>query len=231
MTKAILSDKYPQFSAALREHGYETIPSERVERFIPYERDHADMQCLILDDTAFVLSCCRRLAEALSVRYNVVLCADDIGADYPRNVALNAAAVGKNVICNVNALDDCVKQYCNSHGYTLIHVKQGYAKCSCAIVSDNALITADQGICRALQGSEIDVLPIGKGSVRLDGANCGFIGGASGYDNKTKTLYFCGDICRHPDYKRIERFCEKHGTKIVSLTDDDLTDIGGVLFC
>ncbi len=231
MSKAILSTQYPQFADRLHALGYEIIPSETVDRFISYEQDHADMQCLILDDTAFVLSCCKALANDLKSAYNVVLCADDIGHDYPENVPLNAAQVGKTLICRTDTLDDKVQSYCAEHDYRLLHVRQGYAKCSCAVVSENAIITADQGIIRSLKGSKIKVLPIGQGRIRLDGADCGFIGGASGYDKNNHTLYFTGDIRKHPDYEQIIDFCDKAGTIIVSLTDDELVDIGGIIFC
>ena len=231
MSKAILSAKYPQFAERLTELGYEIIPSETVDRFISYEQDHADMQCLILDDTAFVLSRCKALANALKSAYNVVLCADDISGEYPRNVALNAAQVGKNIICRVASLDDTVKAYCDSHGYNLINVNQGYAKCSCAVVSDNAIITEDVGLYRTLSKTDIDVLLIGKGRVALEEADCGFIGGATGYDKHSKTLYFCGSIHDHPDYSLISDFCKDHGTNIIELSNAHLTDIGSILIC
>ena len=231
MSKAILTAKYPQFTQRLSDFGYEVIPSETVSCFIGYEQQHADMQCLILNDTAFVLNCCKSLANALKSAYNVVLCADDIGGEYPQNVALNAAVLGKNLICRVDSLDDKVKAYCKANGFTLINVKQGYAKCSCAVVSDNAVITEDVGIYRTLSKTDIEVLLIGKGSVNLEGADCGFIGGATGYDRSNNTLYFCGDICEHPDFDKIKGFCDQHGTKIECLSDSQLLDIGGILFC
>lgn len=187
------------------------------------------MQCLLLDDTAFVLKCCKNLANTLNSSCNVVLCADDIGHDYPQNVALNAVIAGKNVICRTDTLDNTVKEYCKAHGYRLLHVRQGYAGCSCAVVGEDAIITADQGIYKAVK-DKLDVLPIGQGSVRLEGANCGFIGGASGYDPCRRILYFCGDIQTHPDVERIISFCEKHRVKVHSLTDGELIDLGGIKF-
>ncbi len=123
------------------------------------------------------------------------------------------------------------KKYCKANGLTLINVKQGYAKCSCAVVSYNAVITEDVGIYRKLSKTDIEVLLIGKGSVTLEGADCGFIGGATGYDRSKDTLYFCGDICEHPDFDRIRAFCDNHGTSIECLSDSKLVDIGGILFC
>ena len=233
MNKVILSARYPQFTNALKRRGYHVIESEILENLIPYERDHADMQCLILHDTAFVLRECPRLAAALKPYYRVILTRSDIGGEYPDNIRLNAAVLGKNIIANTKYLDESVKEYAKQHGYQMIHVNQGYAKCSCAVVSDNALITADNGIYHSLKETNIEVLKIRQGRVELKGADCGFIGGASGQDisKNERILYFAGDICTHPDHAQISAFCEKHGTKAVSLTNGDLIDIGGMLFC
>lgn len=191
------------------------------------------MQCLILDDTAFVLKECTRLAEYLKDSYYVVLTDDAIGGKYPANVRLNAAVLGKTVIANLKALDRKVIDYCREHQYRMIHVNQGYAKCSCAIVSDHAIITADSGIYYSLKETNIDVLKIRLGRVRLDGAEYGFVGGTSGLDtgSEKRILYFAGNIASHPDYLLIKAFCQKHQTRIVSLTDTELIDIGGMLFC
>ena len=233
MNSVILSGKYPAFAESLRSRGYNVISSETVDAFIPYERDHADMQCLILDDTAFVLSCCERLKKALSECCTVVECGKDIEHRYPMNVPLNAAVIGKRVIARIASLDEKVKQYCAEHGYELINVNQGYTKCSCAVVDDNALITADKGIYHSLKGLKYDVLLIEEGRVKLEGADHGFIGGASGLDvhKGGRTLYFSGNIALHPDHIRIKEFCRKHHTLIVSLTNDELIDIGGMIFC
>lgn len=231
MNRAILSAKYPQFAARLREYGYGIIQSETIPCSIPYERDHVDLQCLILNDTAFVLSCCTRLSEALSRDYHVILCGERFSGSYPDNTRLSAVTCGNKLIGRIASLDEKVKAYCHEHEIELINVNQGYAKCSCVQIAENAVITADNGIISALRNTEIDVLPIGKGSVRLDGAEYGFLGGASGYDRDKHTVYFCGDIDRHPDSKQIKRFCEIHHTKVISLSDDELTDIGGIIFC
>lgn len=231
MNNVILSGKYPQFAKKLAECGFHVIFSETLDQLIPYERDHADLQCLILDGTAFIYSGCERLAEELSSAFRVVRCARQLAAKYPSNVALNALALGKKLIARLDSLDRNVLDHCRRNGYQLINVRQGYAKCACAVVDNNAIITADRGIYHSLEEYKIDVLLIEEGRVNLEGANYGFIGGASGYDQRNHTLYFCGDIAAHPDYERIKAFCAKYRTQIVSLTHDALTDIGGIQFC
>lgn len=198
---------------------------------MPYERDHADLQCLIVNNTAFVLSCCKQLIHVLSCDYQVITCGGRFSGKYPDITCLSAVYCGDKLIGRVASLDKQVKAYCHDHKIELINVNQGYAKCSCVSIADNAIITADNGIIHALQDTQIDVLPIGKGSVQLKGAEYGFLGGASGYDRDKHTVYFCGDIDRHPNAERIKRFCEIHYTKVISLSDDELTDIGGIIFC
>jgi hypothetical protein len=231
VSRAILSCRYPQLADALRRRGCKTVPAETVESFIPYERDHADLQCLIIDDTAFVLRCCERLGKALSARYTVVLCGEGIRGDYPHNVALSAKIVGKNLIARLDTLDPRIREYAVSRGYRLINVRQGYAACAIAAVSDNAVITSDRGVIKELAKTGMQILRIGEGSIRL-GADCsGFIGGASGLvtEGGRRTLYFAGNIAAHPDFFNIEHFCEQQGTAVESLTEDELTDIGGII--
>lgn len=235
MNNVVLSSKYPRFSDEMRRRGYNVIPSEIIDRLISYEQDHADMQCLIIEDTAFVTSCCAKLAKELNKHYKVISCADNISGKYPSNVALNAAVVGKHIIARKDSLDPVIKEFCTERGYFIINVRQGYAKCSCAVVCDNAIITADRGIYNSVMElkAEIEVLLIEEGRVRLNGADHGFIGGASGLDtaDNRRVLYFSGNIDMHPDSDRIREFCHKHYTDIISLTDGELFDIGGMIFC
>ena len=233
MNNVILSGEYPDFGERLAALGFRVLYTDPLTQLIPYERYHADIQCLIADDHAFVLKECTSLAEKLSEKYRVILTEEDIGGKYPANVRLNAAVVGQTVIANLKALDKAVIHYCEKAGYQLIHVNQGYAKCSTAIVSDRAMITADNGIYHSLKETKIEVLKIRQGRVNLKGAEYGFIGGASGLHirNDKRTLYFAGDIALHPDHQRILDFCQNHGTDIVSLTDTEPSDIGGMLFC
>ena len=231
MNKAILSTEYPQFARRLQELGYKIIPSEEIPCEMPYERRHADLQCLIISNTVFALSCCEGLINALSGEYKVIRCGEGFGVAYPDNVCLNALQLGDKLICRIPSLETKVKAYCEQHNIELLHVNQGYAKCSCAVIGDQAVITADKGIAVSLEQNNIDVLRIGQGSVRLEGAEYGFIGGATGYDPHNNTLYICGDIRRHPDYNRIKGFCDQHNTRIFCLSDDEITDIGGIMLC
>ena len=108
-----------------------------------------------------------------------------------------------------------------------LDIKQGYCKCSCLVINENALITDDKSIYNIALKNGVDCLLVSKGDVTLPGHNYGFIGGASGKISKTEVLFF-GDVTKHRDYKKIADFIEKHGCKIISL-DFPLTDFGGII--
>jgi len=147
--------------------------------------------------------------------------------DYPNNVFLNCAKVGKNIICNKKYASPDIIANAEISGYNIINVKQGYAKCSTCVVSDNAVITEDDGILKACINNGIDALKISKGYVKLDGYDYGFIGGASGLI-EDKLLAFNGDLNSHPDANKIIDFCSSYGVDVISLCNLPLYDVGSI---
>ena len=145
-------------------------------------------------------------------------------ATYPKDVRLNAATVGDRVIANKKYVSELIK----NSPLELIHVNQGYAKCSTAVVSDDAIITSDPSIYDVAIKNGIDALKIRAGHVRLDGYDTGFIGGCSG--SVDEALLFTGDLSRHPDAQAISDFCAYHKKRPVSLAKQDLYDYGTVFF-
>ncbi|MBQ2971898.1 MAG: hypothetical protein IJE16_05065 [Ruminococcus sp.] len=229
---AVISNAVPQICEKLIELGFKLIYTENVDGFISYERTHADMQCLKIDDTIFILSGCKKLGKSLeNIGYNVTYTKNKYSGSYPENILLNTKIIGKNLVGKINCLDETVISYSKKAGYNLIDVNQGYTACSCVKVSGNSVITADNSIYNALKNSEIDVLKISEGSIKLDGAGektYGFLGGASAMIDES-TLLFFGDITKHPDYTHIDEFCSSKGVDIVYIEDFELTDIGGAI--
>jgi hypothetical protein len=113
-------------------------------------------------------------------------------------------------------------------GRKILNVKQGYSKCSIAVIGTDAAITSDTGIYNTLIANGIDVLKIDSGSIRLDGVSYGFIGGVSGLI-APDVLAVNGNIEAHPESEKIKEFCNKHGVSILSLNNEELYDIGSIL--
>ena len=150
---------------------------------------------------------------------------------YPNDCVLNFAVCGRYLIGNMKNISSVLKNYVESQSFELIHVNQGYAKCNICVVNDNAIITEDKGIAEACALKGIDVLLLKTNSVKLDGYDYGFIGGASGTEfRKDKNIIlFCGCIEKHLQYKEIKAFCDLHGAVPVSLSDEDLYDYGSII--
>lgn len=145
---------------------------------------------------------------------------------YPDCVKLNFALVGNNSIGCFKYCDENILKALES--YKKINVSQGYAKCSTAIVGENAIITSDVSIYKTAQLYGIDCLKISEGNIYLCERYGGFIGGTCCLIDKN-TLAFTGDIKRHPDYIEIKAFCSNYGVNLLSLTDNILCDVGGIV--
>ncbi|MBQ3228557.1 MAG: hypothetical protein IJB43_08245 [Clostridia bacterium] len=158
----------------------------------------------------------------------LVLSETKAGDKYPSDCGLCAAVSGRKIICRKASTDVEILRLADDPGYNLLNVPQGYSKCSCAVLADGAIITADRGIAKVTLENGIDTLLISEGNVELPGYAYGFIGGATGLCKNT--LYFCGNLESHPDHTAIEEFARKHSTKCVSLSEEKLYDVGSLLF-
>lgn len=200
------------------------VPNNDIDNSVRY---HADMAAVYIGTGKILLekrqcSLGERLSDlGLQVEYSE----DCIKGEYPKDVALNYTLLNDKIIGKLNCADNTLIKLADN--LKKINVRQGYCKCSCLIVSENAVITDDECIYKALCLNEIDALLISKGDITLNGHDYGFIGGASGKISKTDILFF-GDVTKHRDYKKIAGFIEKHGCKIISL-DFPLTDFGGII--
>ncbi len=212
MKTLFMSDLYPYFCDELSELGYKIIPTKNIKVFHKPERRHADMQLLKIQNVLFSLKDCRKT----------------IGKSYPENISLNCLFFGNHLYGKLSAVDDVVLDFCKDNRIETVNVNQGYTRCSTLIISENAAITADKSIEKALKSHWADVLLISAGNIRLEGFDYGFIGGA-GFTDNGKT-YFFGDVSQHPDYEKIKTFCKTHNSNIeIICPSEPLTDIGGVV--
>ena len=121
-----------------------------------------------------------------------------------------------------------VISFANSNNIEIIHAKQGYSKCSLCIVSDNAVITEDNGLAHLLKNYQFDVLLITSGDIYLSDAHCGFLGGASCKVSQDK-MYFSGDLSSHKDFESIVNFLDFYNVKPIYNKSRKLTDFGGII--
>ena len=228
-------DAPKEIKNALSAHGFELFELARDGRLPLPIRSHADTLIFTLENKIFVSRAYfeenRTLFDILEKRGCCIIpCECELGGEYPEDIAFNVATVGRYAFGRFDFVADEIKRELICRNYTLIDVKQGYAKCSTAIISANAIITADSGIAKKASSLGIDVLKVSaaESAIELDGYGYGFIGGACAlFEN---TLYSCGNIELHPDFEAIRDFCLTHGVSLCSLSDGKLCDLGGILF-
>lgn len=110
---------------------------------------------------------------------------------------------------------------------TIVNVNQGYSRCSCMPIGNNAIITEDLGMGKIIAGLGYDVLIIEPGHVELEGFPNGFFGGSGGQiDDK---IVLNGRLSNHPEGNKIRNFITARGLKVVELNEGKLMDCGSVL--
>jgi hypothetical protein len=146
--------------------------------------------------------------------------------EYPFDIKMNCLRLGDTLIGNLRYTDK--KILSDDPSVSRIVVKQGYTKCSCAVVDDRSVITTDSGIANQLTAQGFDVLFIQESSIRLDGYDCGFIGGCCGKISPNH-LCFTGSLKYLSQKDGILSFLEKKGVSPIYLTENPLVDIGSII--
>ena len=148
---------------------------------------------------------------------------------YPDTAPLNAARVGRFIFHNLKLTDAGIKKNAEKFSLHMLHVDQGYTRCSVLAVGANALITSDKGIAKESERAGLDTLLIRAGNILLPGENYGFIGGSSG-TMPDSSIIFLGDVSSHPDFRGIATFLKKHSVAFKYLPHLPLFDGGSLFF-
>lgn len=152
-----------------------------------------------------------------------------LGRKYPFNIAYNVARVGNVAFHNLKYTDPVLARELSLRGVELVHVNQGYTKCSVSVVDGNSIITSDKGIAKAAEKKGIDVLLIEpEEEIKLPGVKYGFIGGSSGLIDEKKWL-LTGDILNLKSSEKIIQFLQKRSIDVIYMPGEPVIDIGSII--
>lgn len=235
MSLVVVDSKIPKkCEAALVALGFEVVKLPPFERLAPPVSSHTDMLIFVGNRQIFChrdyYATAKKELDLLSSAcgYDLITSDEYISDKYPHDILFNALLIGDALYCLKNAPSKLILKYAEQNAIRVKNVKQGYARCSVCAVGHRAAITADLSLCNAMRADGIDVLLINSGNIDLPGYDTGFIGGCAGrFGDK---IYFSGNISLHPCGKAIEDFCLEHGFTPISLSDDPLFDVGGMIF-
>ncbi len=191
---------------------------------------HPDMLLHIIDNKNIILhkNIDKKFVESLkNLGINIILSNNSLRDKYPKDITLNALNIGNIFMHKLNYTDPNLISLVNHK--KLLNINQGYAKCSTAIVSENAVMTSDMKIGKILKENNIDVLLLPPGDIILPSLDYGFIGGTCGLlDNNT--LAFYGDLDMYKYGNEVLSFLRKHNVEPIFLSKSKLIDRGSI-FC
>jgi len=206
-----------------------TSPLSQLPKNLSY---HPDMQ--LVNISKGVIVCARSVSDDAvnylkGLGFDIFFGDSSLNQKYPYDIAYNCAVVGRYAFLNMKYTDQKVVEMLKKTGITPIHVAQGYAKCSIAIVNQEAIITADVKIHEKALKNGIDSLLIPpQSNIVLEGYNYGFIGGSCGLISETG-LAFAGSFNTLDSAETIKKFLDKHGVDPISLGTSEVTDIGSII--
>jgi radical SAM superfamily enzyme len=173
---------------------------------------HPDMMMFNYKDNIIYEPGLEKIASLLRQNgYNCVKGKRLMSGGYPEDIIYNACAIGRHIIRYKGRVENNIANIRARH----IPVSQGYAKCSIIPVDNKHIITANKGIKTAWEQAGGEALLIKPGHIELPGYKTGFIGGATGVNEKT--VFFTGSLSTHPDGKAIRKFIEKTKKSIIEL--------------
>ena len=175
------------------------------------------------EDAPYVFTDLREYCQSIKITFT----ADERRNKYPLDCVMNALVVEDKIFCKSDTVSKAIIRLAERQRLEICHVKQGYPACTTLAFGNNA-ITADAGMADALSKKGVKVTLINNGDISLPPYEYGFIGGASAvYENK---VYFLGDLSTHRDGVKIRSAIESAGYKVISLSDEPLSDLGGIIF-
>ncbi|MBR2499728.1 MAG: hypothetical protein IKB60_01470 [Clostridia bacterium] len=227
----IIDNRYKE--AAQKEWGnlYEIIPSVTSKKLSEPVSAHPDMVLFKTGKDEFICApdvfC--EYKEILEPKGAKIICGKkELSCNYPKDIAYNVFKADTFALAKWQETDKEIIKHLEKENIKMIDIKQGYSKCSVCGFS-GGIITADSGICKVAKRIGTDALEIPSGEILLSGYDYGFIGGASGVNEKGE-LFFFGDLDSLSYGKEIKRFLIERKIKFFEIKDYPLTDVGTIMF-
>ena len=226
--KTVICGDHPVVRTALEQRGAEVLTVCTSSLLPAPVANHADMLCCHAAPNT-VITADIELSAMLSARGVRCAVPEKLPCgSYPDDTALNCLVIGGYAFGRKDSTAPELLALFEENGTQFINVKQGYTRCSAAVVDEHSVITADRGVYKAMTSVGFEVLLISPGSIVLKGYDTGFIGGCCGRLSGNSML-FCGDPLNHPDGERIAHFIKCRGLSIEYTHNGELVDFGGFI--
>lgn len=168
---------------------------------------------------------CDFIKALKSLNYKVIKTTNSLTDAYPKDIILNALNLKNIFLHKLDCTDPSLLE--KVYNKKLLNTKQGYTKCSTAIIKDTAIMTSDTSIAKLLYEENLDVLLLPPKHIQLPHLDYGFIGGSCGLIDKDLLAFF-GDLEEYPFKYEVKNFLKKHKVDYLSLGEGPLIDRGSI---
>ena len=190
---------------------------------------HVDIHCAKINNSI--------IADKTLKFENIIYGNSILKNTYPFDIPYNICIVGNSAIHNFKYTDSKILEILEKEKFIKINIKQGYSKCSIAVIDENSVIVTDKTIANILKEHNLNVLLIPENITQnihlyknsnLEYSNMhGFIGGCiSRIDNY---IFVSGDLKKIDPNDEIKNFIISKNLKIINFPELDIIDYGGIL--
>lgn len=214
---------------SLKNLNYDVIKIPKDNNLYEAINGHTDIQLNILNRYTIIVNKNINLSfkELLKTKnINFIESDSTLSFKYPSNISLNAYITDNYLVHNLKFTDKKILDYCKNK--KIIHVNQGYTKCSILPLREKAIITNDTGIYNTLKSENFDILLLPFGDIELSGFNYGFIGGVGGMISNDSMAFF-GSLDNYAFGNEVKKFLYKYDIKPIYLSNTKLIDRGSLL--
>ena len=214
---------------SLKNLNYDVIKIPKDNNLYEAINGHTDIQLNILNRHTIIVNKNINLSfkELLKTKnINFIESDSTLSFKYPSNISLNAYITDNYLVHNLKFTDRKILDYCKNK--KIIHVNQGYTKCSILPLREKAIITNDTGIYNTLKSENFDILLLPFGDIELSGFNYGFIGGVGGMISNDSMAFF-GSLDNYAFGNEVKKFLYKYDIKPIYLSNTKLIDRGSLL--
>lgn len=213
--------------------GCQFIATEQNKALYKAVDGHPDLQFASIDQ---MLICHQgisheKYSEIFSRAKNLIKGETTLRLPYPHHISFNAVITEDLFMHKLENTDSILLKLAEKSKRTLVGTRQGYTRCSCAYVGNNAYVTEDRGIAELLISSGKKVFYRKHSNVYLEGFDYGFIGGALSllHHKGSELLLISGDLSRYHFGYDLKYFLKKEDISFECIGNGLLMDRGSVI--
>ena len=217
--------------------GFNLIPTEKVSSLYEAVDGHPDLQFFRIEKKVIAhQGLCKNQMELLSkLGASIILGNSSLSLPYPKNIPYNALLSPDLFMHRLDSTDPIIlneiQELKKSKDISLVNVRQGYSRCSCAYVGNNSYITEDIVMTERLLALGKQVFYQKHSNVYLEGFDFGFIGGAISLISihGEELVLISGSLDSYFYGKELKEFLKRRNIRYECIGEGKLMDRGTII--